>query len=572
MTILNSSLTGLHVRIVQPSDKFKISLIHKTIEFVLKYGPQFEMELILREQSKNNSKYSFLWETTSEDHCYYRWKMYSLHVGFTFDRWSTEPFPLFQKGSIWFPPILNFVEPKEYIDHPVVDYSESDSDIDSSDDSDSNSDSEVKSHQSNQSEDIHQRRRKGVLTETKRKKLIVWLQNITSERRYIGDLMYFCILHSNSANSILDIIVSSIVSSQSEIPMKLSRFHLLSDLLYNSQSSHPNAWKYRSSLEPRLQSILVHFGILWKQIKSRMKAEQMRKSIMACLSAWETWAVFPGTFIHDLRISFMDQITEKETEKERKVKPIRVVETVPKLEEINIPLKIDKSFSTKFKPIKVVEGDEIKPSSFHRNAFKPIDSNPIELSDTSNPMFSTNDESAHISSPSITTIANETTTKSIPATTRLYHHTSIPEVPKSPPSQLDFPDSIPIKRVGLNTKRKILTTKPNMGMFKVGLKLSPSRFQSAIPSKPITVPNSIQILKTTEQIMNESVKDVEGVVIEDKESDEDEDEDVDGELMTDEDVDGEPMTDDDCDGSIMSDTELATIHDQSDVNESVDHS
>lgn len=67
------------VKVVIPTERTLLCLIHKTVEFVAKYGPEFEAALMAREAS--NPLYRFLFDYQSPSHGYYRWKLYSvLHV------------------------------------------------------------------------------------------------------------------------------------------------------------------------------------------------------------------------------------------------------------------------------------------------------------------------------------------------------------------------------------------------------------------------------------------------------------------------------------------------------------
>lgn len=99
--VLNSE-----VRVILPGDKTIVRLIHRFIEFVINYGPEFEAQLTLREMNGPNSdKFKFLWDSTSVEHIYYRWKLYSiLHGEHRKTGWQREPFRMFSTGPWWVPP------------------------------------------------------------------------------------------------------------------------------------------------------------------------------------------------------------------------------------------------------------------------------------------------------------------------------------------------------------------------------------------------------------------------------------------------------------------------------------
>ena len=59
-----------------PSDKEILCLIHRMIEFIIRDGPMFEAMIMNKEMS--NPKFRFLFDNSSADHIYYRWKLFSI--------------------------------------------------------------------------------------------------------------------------------------------------------------------------------------------------------------------------------------------------------------------------------------------------------------------------------------------------------------------------------------------------------------------------------------------------------------------------------------------------------------
>lgn len=59
-----------------PSDNDIVCLIHRMIEFVIREGPMFEAMIMNKEMG--NPKFKFLFDNTSTDHIYYRWKLFSI--------------------------------------------------------------------------------------------------------------------------------------------------------------------------------------------------------------------------------------------------------------------------------------------------------------------------------------------------------------------------------------------------------------------------------------------------------------------------------------------------------------
>ncbi|TSP36066.1 U2 snRNP-associated SURP motif-containing protein [Bagarius yarrelli] len=64
------------VTVVIPSERNLLCLIHRMIEFVVREGPMFEAIIMSRE--KDNPDFRFLFDNKSQEHVYYRWKLFSI--------------------------------------------------------------------------------------------------------------------------------------------------------------------------------------------------------------------------------------------------------------------------------------------------------------------------------------------------------------------------------------------------------------------------------------------------------------------------------------------------------------
>ena len=64
------------MQVIRPSDRILRQLIHRTIEFVVREGPAFEALVMAR--TSTDPKYRFLFDNTSAEHVYYRWKLFSV--------------------------------------------------------------------------------------------------------------------------------------------------------------------------------------------------------------------------------------------------------------------------------------------------------------------------------------------------------------------------------------------------------------------------------------------------------------------------------------------------------------
>lgn len=296
------SKVRLEVQVIQPEDKELLMLIHRMIERVLKYGPDFEALIMDREW--NNPKFSFLFQNNSPEHVYYRWKLYSILQGDSKYDWRTETFNMFDEGPIWCPPLVPFKD-----EESEQFYSDSES---SSSSSDSSSDSDYNTYS--------RRRRRGVkrgkLTSSHRRKFQSILRNLNLERGCILNAMVFAIEHAEAADDIIAILCNSLMLKTTPMyPTKIARLYLISDILHNSSASAPNAWKYRTGFEPHLGNIIDHFNSIWKSIDARLKAEQIRQSVLAVLNTWEMWNIFTKNYINDLKERFQND-PKKEIQKE----------------------------------------------------------------------------------------------------------------------------------------------------------------------------------------------------------------------------------------------------------------
>lgn len=93
---------------------------------------------------------------------------------------------------------------------------------------------------------------------------------------------------------VADMIVQSLVIFETPVPMKVARLHLVSDILSNSASPLPNAWKYRGAFEARLPAVFDHLGSLYASFKAqagRLTAEQFKGQISNVLDVLEIWSV-----------------------------------------------------------------------------------------------------------------------------------------------------------------------------------------------------------------------------------------------------------------------------------------
>nr|XP_020457929.1 U2 snRNP-associated SURP motif-containing protein isoform X2 [Monopterus albus] len=266
------TLSQAIVKVVIPTERNLLSLIHRMIEFVVREGPMFEAMIMNREI--NNPMYRFLFENQSPAHVYYRWKLYSILQGEAPGKWRTDDFRMFKNGSLWRPPPLN-----PYLHGPYDDGEEEEEEEEAS--------------------------KKGCLKEEERDKLEEMLRGLTPRRGDIAEAMLFCLSHAEAAEEIVECITESLSILKTPLPKKIARLYLVSDVLYNSSAKVANASYYRKYFETKLCQIFSDLNATYKTIQGHLQCENFKQRVMSCFRAWEDWAVYPDPFLIKLQNIFL---------------------------------------------------------------------------------------------------------------------------------------------------------------------------------------------------------------------------------------------------------------------------
>ncbi|XP_052873211.1 U2 snRNP-associated SURP motif-containing protein [Anopheles cruzii] len=259
------------VKVVIPTERPLLMLIHRMVEFVIREGPMFEALIMTREQ--DNPMYKFLFQNESPAHIYYRWKLFSLLQGDTPSDWRTKEFRMFTGGSIWKPPPINFYS-QGMPDELLAD-----------------------------EEGIETN--KGNLSIAQRNRLEDLIRHLTPERQRIGDAMIFCIEHADAAEEICECITESLASNETLVKKKVARIYLISDILHNSAVKVQNASFFRKAMERNLVDIFRNLNAYYMQLDSRLKAEGFKTRVMGVFRAWEEWTIYPREFLLKLQHTFL---------------------------------------------------------------------------------------------------------------------------------------------------------------------------------------------------------------------------------------------------------------------------
>ncbi|XP_075617259.1 U2 snRNP-associated SURP motif-containing protein isoform X8 [Balearica regulorum gibbericeps] len=278
------TLSQAIVKVVIPTERNLLALIHRMIEFVVREGPMFEAMIMNREI--NNPMFRFLFENQTPAHVYYRWKLYSILQANAPTKWRTEDFRMFKNGSFWRPPPLN-----PYL-HGMSEEQETEA-------------------------FVEEQNKKGALKEEQRDKLEEILRGLTPRKNDIGDAMVFCLNNAEAAEEIVDCITESLSILKTPLPKKIARLYLVSDVLYNSSAKVANASYYRKFFETKLCQIFSDLNATYRTIQGHLQSENFKQRVMTCFRAWEDWAIYPEPFLIKLQNIFLGLVNimeDKETE------------------------------------------------------------------------------------------------------------------------------------------------------------------------------------------------------------------------------------------------------------------
>uniref|UniRef100_A0A096MA83 Zgc:163098 n=1 Tax=Poecilia formosa TaxID=48698 RepID=A0A096MA83_POEFO len=279
------TLSEAVVKVVIPTERNLLFLIHRMVEFVVREGPLFEAMIMNKE--KNNPDYRFLFDNKSQDHVYYRWKLFSILQGESPTKWRTAEFRLFRGGSLWRPPILNSYTERSDEGAAVEEAAPPEEEV-----------------------------KKGQLRAEHRQRLETLVEELTPSREDIASAMLFCLDRADAAEEVVGHISESFSSLQVPLQKKISRLYLVSDILHNSCAKVAGASYYRKYFESKLPQIFEHLHAAHKNIQARLQAEQFKQKAMTCFRAWEDWAIYPQPYLIQLQNIFLGiaKAGEEETE------------------------------------------------------------------------------------------------------------------------------------------------------------------------------------------------------------------------------------------------------------------
>ncbi|KAK1139622.1 hypothetical protein N8T08_000627 [Aspergillus melleus] len=428
------------VEVKAPSDLKQLRLIHKTLENLLDYGPEFEALLMTRPDVQKDIRWAWLWDARSAGGVYYRWKLWEIltngrNKGTQRGRPQSSSL-IFEGNASWVPPATHLKF--EYVTR-IEDFV-ADDDYDSSEDEMSDVEDDKRPPADGLSASNEGLGYMNPLQKAKLAHLLARLPTTHAKLRKgdVARVTAFAIEHAGAgADEVVEMIVSNIInpfaysganpdreeekrlargeestednrpadetrtSSKGALdtsPAKLVGLFLISDILSSSATSGVrHAWRYRQLFESALKAheVFEHLGRLEKELNwGRLRAEKWKRSVGSLLHLWEGWCVFPQSSQERFfQVFEKPPLTEEELrEEQEKAEAERAAGALSKSK--NRWKTVDEdSAAERFDPSRPSDTDQNRPTTNPREApvamdvesMSDIDGEPMEDSDLEEP-------------------------------------------------------------------------------------------------------------------------------------------------------------------------------------------
>ncbi|KAI9749266.1 MAG: U2 snRNP-associated SURP domain-containing protein [Lichina confinis] len=334
---------SVQVSVEPPSDLRQLRLIHKTLEALLTYGPEFEALLMSRAEVQQDPCWSWIWNPRSPGAVWYRWRLWELLSGSQGRREvrgyrAKSHTQIFEGAVPWaIPPKGLRFEYSTRLDEFV-----SESDYDSSEE-ESGDEAARRDHYRGRgpfestvgAAAGEERAYLNPLQKAKLTHLLARLPTTNAKLRKgdVARVTAFAIQHAGEgADEVVDMIVSNIQrplaftsasperrreqprnvvkahhddGESKDVPKeeddtsaaKVVALYVVSDILSSSSTSGVrHAWRYRQLFETALKqrAVFEELGLLEKKLHwGRLRSEKWKRSVGSVLSLWESWCVFP---------------------------------------------------------------------------------------------------------------------------------------------------------------------------------------------------------------------------------------------------------------------------------------
>ncbi|OKL63554.1 hypothetical protein UA08_01290 [Talaromyces atroroseus] len=360
-----------HIEVKPPSDLKQIRLIHKTLENLLKYGPEFEALLMSRPEVQREEKWAWIWDARSVGGVWYRWKLWDIltnpKINQSHYRKNDSPTTtfIFEGGANWIGP----ENPIRFEYATTLGEFVSDEDYNSSEEEESDNEDTRRRHAVDDS--LATQDGIGYMDPLQKAKLTHLLARLPTantklRRGDVARVTAFAIQHASAgAEEVVEMLAANVLRpfaysranpnreeaqtalreseanafntgektdnalsgsgkiSEDTSAAKLVGLYVISDIFSSSSTSGVrHAWRYRQLFENafRTHKVFEHLGRLEKELGwGRLKADKWKRSVGSILHLWEGWSVFPqAAQEHFVQVFENPPLTEKEVEEEKK--------------------------------------------------------------------------------------------------------------------------------------------------------------------------------------------------------------------------------------------------------------
>jgi U2-associated protein SR140 len=147
-----------------------------------------------------------------------------------------------------------------------------------------------------------------------RRRFQAMLRGISGRRGELARCMAFSLEHAEAAAEVADVLIASLLVEGTPVPRKVSRLHLVCDILHNSAIPLPGAWRFRQEFQSRLGLVFDHLAGIYHSFPGRITADTFKTQITAIIDIWEDWIVFPPEFTAQLRMRLEGQSSTTDEE------------------------------------------------------------------------------------------------------------------------------------------------------------------------------------------------------------------------------------------------------------------
>ncbi|CAG9462980.1 unnamed protein product [Pedinophyceae sp. YPF-701] len=246
-----------------PADPRVRYLADTAAAFVLELGPVFEH--MLAQEHKDEPAYQFLTDLASEDHAYYRWRLYSLAQGDTLSRWRVEPFEFIEDSPRWLPPTMTA--------HKVVkDRPEADATLPAADAA----------------------------------RIRAALDDLlpAPDRELIGDVTMLCLDSAAHAKDVAALLLGALADASARAPARVARLLAVSDVLHNAHATRSDQTAaLRRALEDGLPDAFESLAKCYRASGPR-GARALGRYVADVLGAWQHSMVIPAELLRGLHATF----------------------------------------------------------------------------------------------------------------------------------------------------------------------------------------------------------------------------------------------------------------------------